>query len=228
MLPWSWRDWFRLTANPQTARQSSACVLTCDCKPSSWVTCDRMQPQNGHDEARARGAQRLPALRSITSNPDRRTAIEQLLGAALSHSVARRLSLLGDPVPQRERPTGEEHQETAAVERKFMNQFFAPALSAAIVRDGAFVFERPFGPAPTYSASSPAKYVRGWYVRDNGKGNWWHNGSLPGNTSTMVRAWNGLCWGALTKTRTQPSSTINTALGQMVWDMVNKVPGWNS
>ena len=35
----------------------------------------------------------------------------------------------------------------AAVGRKFMNQFFAPALSVAIVRNGAFVFERPFGMA---------------------------------------------------------------------------------
>ncbi len=65
-------------------------------------------------------------------------------------------------------------------------------------------------------------------VRDNGKGNWWHGGSLPGTTSVMVRTANGMCWGALTNTRTQPSDTIDTALDQMVWDMVNKVPGWNS
>ena len=72
------------------------------------------------------------------------------------------------------------------------------------------------------------KYARGWCVRDNGKGNWWHNGSLPGTTSIMVRTENGMGWGALTNMRTQPSSTINTALDQMVWDMVNKVPVWNS
>jgi hypothetical protein len=34
--------------------------------------------------------------------------------------------------------------------------------------------------------------------------------------------------GTLTNTRTQPSCTIDTALDQMVWDLVNKVPGWNS
>ncbi|HEX8801794.1 MAG TPA: hypothetical protein VF772_24440 [Terriglobales bacterium] len=72
------------------------------------------------------------------------------------------------------------------------------------------------------------KYARGWCVRDNGKGNWWHNGSLPGTTGIMVRTENGMGWGALTNMRTQPSSTINTALDQMVWDMVNKVPVWNS
>jgi len=69
-------------------------------------------------------------------------------------------------------------------------------------------------PAPAYSASSPAKYARGWYVRDNGKGNWWHNGRLPGTTSIMVRRSNGMCRGALTNRRTQPSSTIDTGLDQ--------------
>ena len=44
----------------------------------------------------------------------------------------------------------------------------------------------------------------------------------------MVRTENGMGWGALTNMRTQPSSTINTALDQMVWDMVNEVPVWNS
>ena len=52
--------------------------------------------------------------------------------------------------------------------------------------------------------------------------------SLPGTTSVMVRTSNGMCWGALPNTRTQPSDTINTAIDQMVWDMVNKVPDWNS
>lgn len=80
-------------------------------------------------------------------------------------------------------------------------------------------------PSPAYPASSPAKYARGWMVRDNGKGNWWHNGSLPGTTSVMVCTPSGMCWGALTNTRTQPSSTIDTALDQMVWNMV-KIPGW--
>lgn len=78
------------------------------------------------------------------------------------------------------------------------------------------------------TGESDRKYARGWCVRDNGKGNWWHNGSLPGTTSIMVRTENGMGWGALTNMRTQPSSTINTALDQMVWDMVPKVPVWNS
>ena len=45
-------------------------------------------------------------------------------------------------------------------------------------------------------------HARGWYVRDNGK-DWWHNGSLPGPTNIMERTSNGMCWEALTYTRTQ-------------------------
>jgi CubicO group peptidase (beta-lactamase class C family) len=80
-------------------------------------------------------------------------------------------------------------------------------------------------PAPAYPQSSPAKYARGWMVRDNGT--WWHNGSLPGTTSIMVRTSTGMAWAALVSTRTQPSATIDSALDQMVWNMVHQVKAWN-
>jgi hypothetical protein len=64
-------------------------------------------------------------------------------------------------------------------------------------------------------------------VRDSGKGNWWHNGSLPGTTSIMVRTSTGMAWGAVTNTRVQPTSQIGSAIDEMVWNMV-KVPGWAS
>jgi CubicO group peptidase (beta-lactamase class C family) len=83
-------------------------------------------------------------------------------------------------------------------------------------------------PSPAYPQSSPAKYARGWMVRDNGAGNWWHNGSLPGSTTIMVRTSTGLCWAALTNTRTEPSDVINAALDQMMWDMVRCVPAWGA
>ncbi|MGC1362149.1 MAG: serine hydrolase domain-containing protein, partial [Silvibacterium sp.] len=82
-------------------------------------------------------------------------------------------------------------------------------------------------PAPAYP-QSPARYARGWMVRNNGAGNWWHNGSLPGTTTIMVRTSTGLCWAALTNTRTQPSNEIDTALDQMMWDMVRCVPSWGA
>jgi CubicO group peptidase (beta-lactamase class C family) len=83
-------------------------------------------------------------------------------------------------------------------------------------------------PTPAYSQSSPAKYARGWMVRNDGLGNWWHNGSLPGTTTIMVRTSTGLCWAALANTRTEPSNEINSALDQMMWDMVRCVPSWGA
>lgn len=80
-------------------------------------------------------------------------------------------------------------------------------------------------PTAVYPQSNSGAYARGWMV---GGGNWWHNGSLPGSTATIVRAGNGLCWGALTNTRVLPPSSIETGLNQLVWEMVGQVPRWNS
>ncbi len=82
-------------------------------------------------------------------------------------------------------------------------------------------------PAPAYPQGD-ARYARGWMVRNNGAGNWWHNGSLPGTTSIMVRTPTGFCWAALCNSRTQPSDQINSALDQMMWNMVRTVPSWNA
>ena len=42
---------------------------------------------------------------------------------------------------------------------------------------------------------------RGWQVRPvgrDGKANYWHDGSLPGTATLLVRRWDGLSWAALT------------------------------
>ena len=83
-------------------------------------------------------------------------------------------------------------------------------------------------PSPAYPHSSAAKYARGWMVRNNGAGNWWHNGSLPGTTTIMVRTATGMCWAALTNTRTEPSDEISGALDALVWNMVRQVPAWGA
>jgi CubicO group peptidase (beta-lactamase class C family) len=82
-------------------------------------------------------------------------------------------------------------------------------------------------PASAYPPG-PARYARGWMVRDNGAGNWWHSGSLPGSTTIMVRTSTGMCWAALTNTRTEPSNEIDTAIDQMMWNMVRTVPAWGA
>ena len=83
-------------------------------------------------------------------------------------------------------------------------------------------------PAPAYPQNSPVKYARGWMVRNDGKGNWWHNGSLPGTTTIMVRTATGMCWAALTNTRTEPHDQMDSALDELVWNMVRLVPAWNA
>jgi len=83
-------------------------------------------------------------------------------------------------------------------------------------------------PAPAYPQNSPGKYARGWMVRNNGQGNWWHSGSLPGTTTIMVRTATGMCWAALTNTRTEPHNEMDAALDQLVWNMVRVVPAWGA
>jgi CubicO group peptidase (beta-lactamase class C family) len=81
-------------------------------------------------------------------------------------------------------------------------------------------------PTPAYPPGD-ARYARGWMVRNNGAGPWWHSGSLPGTTTIMVRTSTGFCWAALANTRTQPSNQIDAAIDQMMWNMVRTVPSWN-
>ena len=67
-------------------------------------------------------------------------------------------------------------------------------------------------------------YARGWAV--NSAPNWWHNGSLPGTITIMVRTASGFCWAALTNTRTTGQPDMGLALDNMVWDMVHRVSAW--
>ncbi|HUN62422.1 MAG TPA: serine hydrolase domain-containing protein [Candidatus Sulfotelmatobacter sp.] len=83
-------------------------------------------------------------------------------------------------------------------------------------------------PGPTFPQNSAVKYARGWNVRQDGKGNWWHTGSLPGTTSIMVRTSTRMCWAALANTRTEPHAQMDAALDQLIWNMVNVVPAWGA
>jgi CubicO group peptidase (beta-lactamase class C family) len=75
----------------------------------------------------------------------------------------------------------------------------------------------------TAATSANANYAKGWMV--NTLGNWWHSGSLPGTISIMVRTSSGLCWAAVTNTRT---GGMDLALDKMLWDMAEAVPEWRS
>ena len=81
-------------------------------------------------------------------------------------------------------------------------------------------------PCPVYPGNSPARYARGWMIRTDAPGTWWHNGSLPGTTTIMVRAKNTMCWAGLTNTRSQPSDEIDADLDRLFWTLVREVPKW--
>jgi CubicO group peptidase (beta-lactamase class C family) len=79
--------------------------------------------------------------------------------------------------------------------------------------------------AMTTATDAEKGYAHGWAV--NRVGNWWHSGSLPGTTSIMVRTKSGLCWAALTNTRSL-GSAMNGDLDRMMWEIVQSVPDWRA
>jgi len=87
------------------------------------------------------------------------------------------------------------------------------------------MFEPPPGPAGHRSDGSAAEvyYGCGWMVRRVGRGrgmNQWHNGSLPGTYSLLVRRWDGLSWAVLFNQRSElkelPDSAIDPELHRAV------------
>jgi CubicO group peptidase (beta-lactamase class C family) len=83
-------------------------------------------------------------------------------------------------------------------------------------------------PAPAYPQTTPARYARGWMVRSDIPGTWWHDGSLPGSTTIAVHTSSGMCWAGLANTRTEPHNVIDTALDTLIWNMVRAVPEWGA
>ncbi|MFL5537365.1 MAG: serine hydrolase [Longimicrobiaceae bacterium] len=67
----------------------------------------------------------------------------------------------------------------------------APSIDAMTARPPAAVWQ-----------GSASWYGMGWVVRpSNGDADWWHDGSLPGTTTLLVRAHNGVSWVALFNAR---------------------------
>ena len=79
-------------------------------------------------------------------------------------------------------------------------------------------------PTPAYPAGD-ARYARGWMVSGNGAGSWWHNGSLPGSTSLMVRNPDGSGSAAICNTRSQPHQEMDSALYQLMGDLTQNFSG---
>jgi len=64
----------------------------------------------------------------------------------------------------------------------------------------------------TTPSTANGGYALGWAV--NEKGSWWHGGSLAGTATIMVRTAGGLCWAALTNTRTPG---LGAELDKVMW-----------
>jgi len=70
-------------------------------------------------------------------------------------------------------------------------------------------------------------YAFGWQIRPiYTEANWWHTGSLPGTSTLIVRANNGLSWVALFNSRPKDSDRFVSELDQAMWEAVNKVNKW--
>jgi CubicO group peptidase (beta-lactamase class C family) len=77
--------------------------------------------------------------------------------------------------------------------------------------------------AMTRPSSVNSTYASGWQV--NSAPNWWHNGSLPGTSSLLVRTASGMCWSACANARTKDSLSM---LDDMMWAMAKSVPDWQA
>ena len=75
----------------------------------------------------------------------------------------------------------------------------------------------------TTPTAASEHYACGWAA--NKVPNWWHNGSLPGTSSILVRTASGLCWAALANIRTEG---IGLAMDQMMWKIAKAVPAWRA
>jgi N-acyl-D-amino-acid deacylase len=108
-----------------------------------------------------------------------------------------------------------------------------PVLSA---REIATMFARPAGAAGLDKDGKPkdAYYACGWLVRPvgrTGRANTWHNGSLDGTATLLVRRHDGLDWAVLFNTRHDPAGgsltdKIDGALHGAA-DAVRSWPDWN-
>ena len=75
-------------------------------------------------------------------------------------------------------------------------------------------------------------YALGWSIVQIGDGddwknaNWYHNGSLPGTWTILVRAYNGLSWAFLVNTRPEKSEGFSSEADRMMWRAVRSVEEW--
>lgn len=114
---------------------------------------------------------------------------------------------------------------------RFACAFDDPAQCPILTPAGvAELFARPEGPAgyDEEGKSKPAYYAAGWLVRPtaDGRANHWHNGSLPGTYSLLVRRHDGLNWAVLFNQRECPPELGPEQIDPAVHVAADAVKDW--
>jgi CubicO group peptidase (beta-lactamase class C family) len=80
-------------------------------------------------------------------------------------------------------------------------------------------------PSPPWKLTEEPYYGMGWLVRST-PGNWWHDGSLPGIRTELVRAGNGFTWVLLFNTRPREDSAFYAEMDKLGWQALSAVSTW--
>lgn len=93
------------------------------------------------------------------------------------------------------------------------------------------MYERPPAPVGRNKDGTPAPtyYGCGWSVRpigSRGKANYWHNGSLPGTATILVRRWEGLSWAVLFNQRSEDKKLPDSAIDPAMHRAADTVGSW--
>jgi CubicO group peptidase (beta-lactamase class C family) len=81
-------------------------------------------------------------------------------------------------------------------------------------------------PGADFAKGKDVWYGLGWQVRKDGEdANWWHTGSLPGTSTLLVRAHNGMVWAVLFNTRPKESG-LSREVDAACWEAAAKIEKW--
>ena len=107
-----------------------------------------------------------------------------------------------------------------------------PAHSPLLRRETFDLLYSP--PAPPASrqadgALAASYYAAGWSVRPtgkNGRANYWHNGSLPGTSTLLVRRHDGLSWAVCFNQRSEDKTLPDGAIDGALHRAADRVTEW--
>jgi N-acyl-D-amino-acid deacylase len=92
-----------------------------------------------------------------------------------------------------------------------------------------------YAPPPAPVSRKPDGALEDWWwgcgwsvrpVRDTGRANYWHSGSLPGTYTLLVRRWDGLSWAVLFNLRTQDPKAPDQDIDPALHRAANAVQEW--